>query len=130
MNVKAVESQVLSKKDKRFVVIDQDTGEILDDAQGWGYKSAVNAHRAWAYKNRDKTKDKEKMQRKAEIFAWLQEHKSFVRTLDAYAFEIAKGSWDEDDKIDSKLVKFVLNQYKLKTSFKPSEILRVWQSSY
>lgn len=36
----------------RFMVIDTDTGEILDDAQGYGYKTAQKAHAAWNYKHR------------------------------------------------------------------------------
>ena len=33
----------------RWVIIDEQTGEILDDAQGYGYKSAQKAHAGYAY---------------------------------------------------------------------------------
>ena len=36
--------------------MDEDTGEIVDDAQGWGYKTARNAYRAHAYKKRPKSR--------------------------------------------------------------------------
>lgn len=36
--------------------MDEDTGEIVDDAQGWGYKTARNAYRAHAYKKRPKNR--------------------------------------------------------------------------
>ena len=37
-NVLAVEDARLSRKgEKRFVLVDEITGEIIDDAQGWGY---------------------------------------------------------------------------------------------
>lgn len=39
----------------RWRLVDTDTGEIVDDAQGWGYKSAQNAHRAHAYKGKPKS---------------------------------------------------------------------------
>ncbi|WP_226358680.1 hypothetical protein [Pseudonocardia sp. ICBG601] len=50
--VKVVISTALSRgRDLRYVVLDAVTGEIIDDAQGYGYKSAQNAHRAHAYKS-------------------------------------------------------------------------------
>lgn len=43
-NVKVVESKTLSSRyDKRFVVVDEETGNVLDDAQGYGYKSKQKA---------------------------------------------------------------------------------------
>ena len=46
-NIIAIESNSLSKGyDKRFIVIDKDSGEILDDAQGYGYKTAQNYYEA------------------------------------------------------------------------------------
>ena len=56
MNIKAVKSDVLSKHDERYVIIDLDTGEILDDCQGYGYKTKQKAHIGYAYKTRDKSK--------------------------------------------------------------------------
>lgn len=47
----AVHSEHLSKSnDKRFVVVHTETGEIVDDAQGYGYKSKPKAYKAYAYK--------------------------------------------------------------------------------
>ena len=37
-------------KEKRFVLVDTETGEIVDDAQGYGYQTAVGAHRAYGWK--------------------------------------------------------------------------------
>lgn len=43
--VKAVYSKELSKYgDDRYIIINPETGEILDNAQGFGYKSAQNAN--------------------------------------------------------------------------------------
>lgn len=59
--VKAILCEKLSKGyDHRYVIIDMDTGEILDDAQGYGNKSTQKAYAVYTYKNRDKRKDKEK----------------------------------------------------------------------
>ena len=34
----------------RYVLVDTDTGEIVDDAQGYGYDTAQKAQRAYRYK--------------------------------------------------------------------------------
>lgn len=40
-NIIVIESNSLSKGyDKRYVIVDKDSGEILDDAQGYSYKTA------------------------------------------------------------------------------------------
>ena len=58
----AVYSEKLSQErgDIRFIIIDQDTGEILDDANGWGYRSARNAYRRFGYTQSSFQKDKKK----------------------------------------------------------------------
>src|ERR1700758_5194398 len=51
-SVKVVVSAALSEGfAKRYVVVDAATGDNVDDAQGYGYKTAQNAHRAHAYKS-------------------------------------------------------------------------------
>lgn len=50
-NIKAVESVTLgSEKNPRYVLIDIETGEILDDAQGYGYKTKRGVYAAYSYK--------------------------------------------------------------------------------
>lgn len=67
-NITVIKDESLSSEyDKRYVVIDKDTGEILDNAQGYGYKSVQKAYAAYGYKNRDKSKDKEKAAKKKHI---------------------------------------------------------------
>lgn len=61
MNIKVVESPRLSKQyDKRYEIVNADTGEVLDDAQGYGYKDIRGAYAAWGYKHGDKKKNVEK----------------------------------------------------------------------
>ena len=77
----------------RYCVVSTETGEVLDDAQGYGYKTAQKAHAAYAYKNRDRSRDQENKEQKKRIRAWMKEHKSFVSLMDACALDLAKGSW-------------------------------------
>lgn len=126
-NYKAIKSDKLSKPyDDRFVIVDLE-GNILDDAQGYGYKSIKNAYAAFAYKNTSK-KDREKLEEKKKIVRkWCKEHKNFVKTMEEFAFEIAKGSWGPEDKFDTKFVKkcFEESGY-TDLPFTASDFLKYW----
>lgn len=129
MSIKVVESPRLSKQyDKRYEIVDADTGEVLDNAQGYGYKDIRGAYAAWGYKHRDKKKDAEKRKRYAAARAWLKQHKNIQGIFDRCAFEIAKGSWGPDDKVDTQLVKDILKDNGLdikNESFKPFDLYNV-----
>lgn len=111
----------------RYCIVSTETGEILDDAQGYGYRTAQKAYAAYAYKTRDKSKDKEKLTKKKRIKQWMKEHKSFVREMDRTAFEIAKGAWGPDDKFNAALVKEMLSEHGLEIDFTAGELLKVWR---
>lgn len=111
----------------RYVVISPDTGEVLDDAQGYGYRTAQKAHAAYAYKIRDKNKDAQFKAKQRHIKQWLTEHKDFSNLMDAIALDIAKGSWGPNDKFDAKLVNQMLKENDLKPDFTASELLKVWR---
>ena len=111
----------------RYEIVDPETGEVLDDAQGYGYRSIQKARAAWNYKNRDKSKDFEKAEKEREIMRWMKELKGFVRCMEQNAFEIAKGSWGPDDKFDAKLVQEMLDEGGYNdVPFTAKELLRVW----
>lgn len=59
----------------RWMLIDETTGEVLDDAQGYGYRSASGAHRAYGYKTASpKTKQRrEDIRQRARTF-WRKHH--------------------------------------------------------
>ena len=51
-NYAVVKSATLSSPyDPRYIVVDAETGKTLDDANGYGYKSAQKAHAAFGYKS-------------------------------------------------------------------------------
>lgn len=118
----------VDRYETRFQIISTETGEILDDAQGYGYKTAQKAYAGFAYKNRDKSKDKERLTKKKHIKNWMRQNKSFVRLMDAYAFDIAKGTMGPDEKFDAKFVKKLLKEADLKPDFTAGELLRVWRN--
>lgn len=128
-NIKAICSPSLSNiYEKRYVIVDKDTGEVLDDAQGYGYKTPQKAYAAWSYKHRDKSKDKYKKAKKQQIRSWMKNHKSFIDDMTQYAFEIeCKGSWGPDAKFDAAFVAHMLKDYGLKPDFTAGELLREWK---
>ena len=91
-NIKALEISGDQYRGKRFAIVDIDSGEVLDDAQGYGYKTAQKAHAAWVYKHRDTSKDRERAAKRQHIVGWLKKHKDFRELMDQIAFEIMKGS--------------------------------------
>lgn len=118
----------VDRYETRYQIISTETGEILDDAQGYGYKTAQKAYAGFAYKNRDKSKDKERLTKKKHIENWMKQNKSFVRLMDAYAFDIAKGAMGPDEKFDAKFVKNLLKEADLKPDFTAGELLKVWRN--
>lgn len=127
-NYKVIESKELSTAGKkRYIVFDIKTGEVLDDAQGYGYKSIKNAHSAFAYKTRDKSKDKEKKQKELKIKFWMSKNKDFVKLMDQIAFEIQKGSWGSNEKFDTAFLKELLKENDIEIEFPASELLKVWR---
>jgi hypothetical protein len=102
-----------------------ESGEIVDDAQGYGYKSAQKAYAGWAYKRRDKSKDTEKAEKERAISKWTEENKTFIRLLDTLAFEKWK---DTRTPVDAGFVKKLLeeNGY-IDLNFTAGELLRYWQ---
>lgn len=114
-------------KEPRFCIVSEETGEILDDAQGYGYKTAQKAHAAYSYKTRDKSQDKQRQNRNKQIKAWLLENKDFANNLEYIAVEIIKGSWGKDTKLNASVVQQLLDEFGLSPNFSAAELLRTWE---
>ena len=122
MNIKVVKSDVLSKNDERYIIIDLDTGEILDDCQGYGYKTKQKAHLGYAYKTRDKSKDYEKRVKRNHIKKWLSTHKNFRKDLEINEMEFIR---NDEGKVDAKLIRKILKQNHLEIDFQVRDLLNV-----
>lgn len=124
---KIVESEKLSTYDeKRYIVVDIKTGKVLDNAQGYGYKSIKKAYSAYGYKKRDKSKDKEKQLLERKIRNWLLEHKEFEETMEIETFEIVKGSYGKNQKFDTAFIKKLLKENNLEPDFSAFDLLKTW----
>ena len=124
---KVIEDKELSNFDeKRYIVVDVETGKILDNAQGYGYKSIRKAYSAYGYKKRDKSKDKEKQILERKIRNWLLEHKEFEEVMEIEAFEIVKGSYGKNQKFDTAFIKKLLKENNLEPDFSVFDLLKTW----
>ncbi|MBR0204485.1 MAG: hypothetical protein IJQ56_08985 [Synergistaceae bacterium] len=124
-NIEVIEDKNLSSNyDKRYVVVDKDTGEVLDDAQGYGYRSVQKAYAAYGYKTRDKSKDAEKRAKKRSILKWLKEHKGFNQLMEDVAFDCMKCG----EPFNAALVKKMLKENNYAPDFTAGELLRVWSN--
>jgi len=117
-----------SEYETRYVIKDMESGTIVDDAQGYGYRTVQKAYAGWSYKNRDKSKDKEKAEKENVIANWMKENKSFINLLDALAYEIWKGKWGPEDRVDTKFVSKLLEENGYKDlPFTAGELLKYWK---
>ena len=102
-NIKAVE--IDKNHEKRFVIIDATTGELLDDAQGYGFKTAQKAYASYGYKSKLNGR---KPANKAVIKAWIKKdpkHAKFIKHLDKV---ISNGFYpDDDDLTDYEFKKYI-----------------------
>lgn len=129
--IEVIRSDSLSEEfDDRFVIVDTETGEILDDAQGYGYRTKQKAYAAYRYQNRNRSKDKRRKQEEKAIRQWWQDHRELSDLLEQFAFEIVKGSWGPDDKFDANLLKEVMDEQGIESDFTPGKLLRVWKKMW
>lgn len=115
--------------ERRFAIVDTDTGEVLDDAQGYGYRTPQKAYAAYGYKTQSKEQRREKYKERQRIEKWLKDHKDFASQMEDVAFMIAKGSCGPNEKFNAKLVKQMLEENGLDVDFSPAALLRVWEKS-
>ena len=117
------------KAEIRYAIKDTESGAIVDDAQGYGYKSAQRAYAGWAYKNRDKARDIERAEKEILISKWMKENKRFIRLLDTLAFEIVKGAHAPDDKVDANFVRKLLKENGYRDlPFTARDLYKYWQN--
>lgn len=122
-NISVVESPTLSKPyDTRYVIIEDGTGKVLDDANGYGYKTKQNAHRAWGYKSAPKATKKKREDTKRRVQQWCRDNKKIVDDLSDEAFYAAKDCED----FDAANVTRYLRQNGIELPFSVNDFLRHW----
>ena len=98
-------------------------GEILDDAQGYGYRTIQKAHAAWTYKSKSKKEHKEAIEKHKSIWKWLKENKEILFFLDDESFYAAK----EGRPFGVKDLRKALEGWNGELKFEPKEIMSAWR---
>jgi len=110
--------------DKRYCIVDAETGEILDDAQGYGYKSIRKAHAAWAYKTKGPKERAAFDANYKKIWDWLKEHQELLDLLEDEALYCLKGQ----SPFGVENVRAILKNLDMEAPFSAKDILRVWRN--
>ena len=124
MEIDVIETSNLPKYNgTRYVVVDKvNPTHILDDAQGYGYKTKQKAYAAYIYKNRSK-QDKAKYEQKLkEIKNFIKEHHDFFAQTEIAMFYAMK---DQEDFGYAEF-KHYFEQEHFETELKPYDIWKVF----
>jgi hypothetical protein len=121
--MKVIVSPSLSKGyDRRYVVVDEATGEILDDAQGYGYRTAQNAHRAYSYKSMPPKQKSQPNAVERKVERWCAAHKEFMGHLEQAMFYAMK----DGDSFTKADVEQLLSEHSLELPFPTQDLMRHW----
>lgn len=74
----------------RYAIVDMDTGEIFDDAQGYGYRTKRKAYAALAYKRRPKEVFIKEAETKKKVHAFCRQHRKLIKRIREYMFMLAR----------------------------------------
>jgi GTP-binding protein EngB required for normal cell division len=121
--VRVVVSSSLSEGyDRRYVVVDAATEEVLDDAPGYGYKTAQNAHRAHAYKSMSPQKKRQRDAVKKGVRRWCEKHADFMTDVERSMLYALK----DGEEFTEADVAALLTDHSLQPPFIVKELMRHW----
>lgn len=119
-----IKQEVINRQN-RFVIVDE-KDNIVNNANGYGFKTKKSAHKAIYYMNNKKQIEK----KKRNIENLYKENKSFKECLELYAFEIFyKGSWGGPEDFSLELVEQTIENYNIdlsKYNLTSKDILKDW----
>ena len=84
---KAVLSRKLSKSsERRYVVIHPETGKLLDDSQGFGYKSLQKAYEGYDFKIQGEKQRRERKRVQEQVSRLILDHPGLSHQLEELAY--------------------------------------------
>ena len=108
-----------SHEETRFAIIDADTDEVFDDAQGYGYKTAQAAYKAFGYKKQTDNQRKAYEAKKDAIAAFCRKHQN---TIDIICEEMVRNHGLSDEEIS----KYFSDEEKAEMTFTIKELVKYW----
>ena len=91
----------------RWVMKNINTGEILDDAQGYGYRTAQKAHAAWVYKHPSKKQAGNRKKNMRTNKTFVKEHPSIGDDWAQAALDVYKDGGTPGYQDFKELVEYV-----------------------
>ncbi|MDE5557476.1 MAG: hypothetical protein K2J32_07255 [Ruminococcus sp.] len=87
-NIRVVTVEVPAEftTETRYVIINSDTGEVFDDAQGYGYRTPQKAYAAFNWKKKSPEEHAEQELKKKEVQEWCRKYKSVARQIEDIIF--------------------------------------------
>lgn len=116
-----VSASLSSSYDKRYVVVDEATGEVLDDALGYGYKSRQNAHRAYSYKSMP-PKKRQREAVKQQVERWCAAHPDLMQHFEQAMFYAMK----DGENITEADVREILAGQGVELPFPVKDLMKHW----
>lgn len=111
------------RTERRYVIIDADTGEVFDDAQGYGYKTKQKAYAAYNYKNRPKDAFKQDEETRRRVQEYCRTHKSVVDNIGAFMLDELKCG----NKLTAEqLSDFLSEEVRAEMGFSVKDLLKYW----
>jgi hypothetical protein len=122
-SVKVVVSAALSDRfEKRYVIVDEASGEVVDDAQGYGYKTVQNAHRAHAYKSMPPKKKRQGDAAQRQVRRWCTAHPEFMQHVEQAMFYALKDGLN----LTEADVRAMLDEHGVELPFSVKDLMRHW----
>lgn len=109
----------------RYIIVDENTGEILDNAQGYGYRTKEGARKAYFFNlNREKYQNESKI-----IVEWWNNHKTLYNKITDDLFYYTD---KYREKLSTKELKECLNKYQdfNDAPYDPYKMFKYHDSSY
>lgn len=102
------ENYIKPHTETRYACVDENTNKILDDAQGFGYKTAQAAYKAWGWKHRSpEKKEKEKYTKE-----WIKKNKKICEDILDDIFHWQKDT-NFEESVKLKDIEGLLESYKV-----------------
>jgi len=117
-----VSSSMSDDYGRRYVVVDAATGAITADAQGYGDKTAQNAHRAHAYTPVSPAKKRQHKAIKKSARRWFARYSDFMSEIEQAMFYAMK----DCDTFTEADVSALLKKRSLVPPFTVKELMRHW----
>lgn len=110
-------------KEHRWIIVNTSTGQILDDAQGFGYKTAQNAYRTYGFKQTIRKRNTTPKKLKEQARAFWHNHPKLqddILTMQMYG---AKNGQTQD-AIDKECEQYILDHAVVPKHLTPTDLLR------